>query len=684
MKLFLCEKPSQGRDIAKVLGATKRAEGYLSSADDSICVTWGVGHLVEQFSPEKYNPAFKKWQLETLPIIPSKWQVEPKKSTKKQYNVVIRLIKKAKHVIIATDIDREGETIARELLELASYKGPIQRLWLSALDDVSIRKALGHLKPNQETLPLYYAGLARSRADWLVGMNFSRLFTLLAQQKGYQGVMSVGRVQSPTLALVVNRDREIANFVPKSHYMLLAQLRDQMGELFSATYVIPEEYIDENGLCLNPAILKQVEQAILQIKKAKAISVETKRKKESPPLVFNLSTLQTDCNRMFGLGAKEVLDIAQSLYETHKATTYPRSDCCYLPEEQLAEVPKVINAVFQSDPKLQPLKSKLNLSQKSRVWNDKKITAHHGIIPTTKTIDIAKMSEDEFKVYDLIRRHYLAQFLPFCEIDKTEAIFESDGHQFIAKGNVTIIAGWKALFGKTVNEEEEQGLPKLIQGEQYAISQTEIKSLKTTPPPHFTEGTLLSAMVNAARFVSDERLKAKLRETEGLGTEATRAALIQNLFDKRFIQKKGKSKSIIATAEGVALIDSLPQVLKDPGMTALWEQALNQIAEGKLSLKSFMQKQEAFIHFMMKQCMSNGVNLGSVELRKCSECGKPMRKIKGEKGVFWGCTGYPNCKHTELAETSKRKRGASTNKRSRSSLSVTEQIKNLKSKINGE
>lgn len=647
MKLFLCEKPSQGNDIARVLGANQRGDGCLYTSDKQVCVTWAIGHLVEQFGPADYDPVFQRWSFETLPIIPPQWQVAPKRETKKQYNVVMKLIKAANAVVIATDIDREGETIARELLDLAKFKGPIQRLWLSALDEASIRKALGTLKSNQETLPLYYAGLARSRADWLIGMNFSRLFTLLIQEKGYQGkALSVGRVQSPTLALVVNREREIANFVPKSHFTLAVQLNVSDGQ-FMAQYVIPEQYCDEDGLCLDSRVVQAASQKIRQSGTAQVVNVETKREKQNPPLLFALSDLQAECNRLYGMGAQQVLDIAQSLYETHKATTYPRTDCGYLPESQLAEVPAVIKALVAADKNLQKILPHLNLSQQSRAWNDKKITAHHGIIPTQGRVDMSKMSEDEFKLYDLIRRRYLAQFLPLCEVDKTVVQLESGGQTLIAKGNVTLTAGWKMLFGKAAEEDEsnddnaKQKLPVLKANQQCRVIDTEIRSLQTSPPARYTEGTLLTAMKNAARFVTDPRLKQQLRETEGLGTEATRAGLIQSLFDKGFVKKKGKQ--MIPTAEGMMLIDNLPEVLKDPGLTALWEQALNQIAEGAMSLETFMQKQEVFIRHLMNQSRQSGVRLGSIEIKKCPKCGSPMAKRNGKNGMFWSCTKYPDC-----------------------------------------
>lgn len=672
MKLFLCEKPSQGQDIAKVLGVKQRADGYISSSDGKIVVTWGIGHLVEQFSPEKYDIALKRWSFDTLPIIPKTWQLEAKKNTKKQFNTVIHLIKKASHIVISTDADREGEMIARELIDIAGFKGKIERLWLSALDETSVRRALMNLKPGQDTLSLYYAGLGRSRSDWLIGMNFSRLFTLLAQQQGYQGKpLSVGRVQSPTLAMVVHRDREIAHFTPKKHYTLNVELLTPRQEKFIAYYVIPETYLDEAGLCLQPQELQKAQTDIQQLGQASLIGIETRLEKHSPPLLFSLSDLQSECNRLFGLGAQQVLDIAQSLYETHKATTYPRTDCGYLPESQFADVPNIIHNISKTIPQYQEMIANLNQAQKSRAWNDKKITAHHGIIPTVGMVNFNKMHENEKKVYDLICRRYLAQFLPVFEVAKTSISLKSGEHQLLAKGNVIKAKGWKILFNYADNEDKEdnkQTLPHLAQEDNIIVNDTQLNTLQTSPPVHYTEGTLLSAMKNAARFVTDERLKQRLRETEGLGTEATRAGLIQGLIDKGFLKKKGKS--LLATDEAYALIDSLPDLLKNPGLTALWEQALNQIAEGTLNLSEFMQKQEAFIKHLMQECLHQGIKMGKIEIRKCPKCDSLMVKRTGKNGAFWGCSKYPSCDGIENIGVKKVNRNARTKK----SLSISSRI----------
>ena len=321
MRLFLCEKPSQGRDIAKVLGASRRGDGCLIGIDST--VTWCIGHLLEMAPPEAYGIQYKNWSLDHLPIIPAQWLVEVKPKTAAQFKVIKRLLSEASAVVIATDADREGEMIARELLELCKYRGPVQRLWLSALNEASIRKALSSLKSGQETFLLYHSALARSRADWLIGMNLSRLFTLLGRRAGYDGVLSVGRVQTPTLRLVVDRDRAIASFVSVPYWDVEVHL-SSMGQPFIASWLPPSSGQDEAGRCLQQTLARHAVQAISSGKTATVLSLQTAHSREPPPLPFDLSTLQEVCSRKLGLGVQEVLNIAQALYETHKATTYPR------------------------------------------------------------------------------------------------------------------------------------------------------------------------------------------------------------------------------------------------------------------------------------------------------------------------------------------------------------------------
>ncbi|EKC9276270.1 DNA topoisomerase III, partial [Salmonella enterica] len=375
---------------------------------------------------------------------------EVKKDGRAQFSVINRLLKQVDEVVIATDADREGEVIARELLEYCCFQGRVFRLWLSALDDASIRNALANIWPSEKTEALYRAGVGRGRADWVIGMNLTRLYTLKAREAGISGVMSVGRVQTPTLAIVVRRDLEIENFIPKPYSDVIATLiSDNIA--FPVKWVAAAQYCDEEGRCIQAGIAAQVVELCRQTASATVIDCQTKRQKKSAPLAFSLGSLQQACAEKFGMSAQKVLDIAQSLYETHKLTTYPRTDCGYLPVSMRDEVRAVLAALMQSDPLLKshPALAQLDISLVSRIWNDKKITAHHGIIPTKQAGNLSRLSTDERNVYQLIRQHYLAHFLPQMEVDATEATFNTGGQLFRTTGNVVVVAGWKALFTET-------------------------------------------------------------------------------------------------------------------------------------------------------------------------------------------------------------------------------------------
>ncbi len=645
MRLFLCEKPSQGRDIAKVLGATRRGDGCLISSDTT--VTWCIGHLLEAAPPEAYGEQYKSWSLDQLPIIPRQWKVEVKPKTAAQFKVIKRLLSKAASVVIATDADREGEMIARELLELCHYRGPLQRLWLSALNEASIRKALAALQSSEETFPLYHAALARSRADWLIGMNLSRLFTLLGRRAGYDGVLSVGRVQTPTLRLVVDRDRAIASFVPVPYWDVEVHL-SSMGQRFSASWVPPSSARDDAGRCLQQALARQAVQAISDSRAATVLSLQTEQCHEAPPLPFDLSTLQEVCSRKLGLGVQDVLNIAQALYETHKATTYPRSDCRFLPESMFDEVPAVLEALLTSDPALQTALGRLDRSLRSRVWNDAKVTAHHGIIPTTEPANLARMSEAERQVYELIRSHYLAQFLPHHEFDRTQVELECGGQRLIAVGKQILVYGWKGLLDDSAEDDEprqkSQVLPALQQGTQCPVSDIELKALRTTAPKPLTEGELIKAMKNVAKLVSDPRLKQKLRDTTGIGTEATRASIIKGLIDRGYLLKS--KRALKASAAAHTLIEAVPAAVADPGMTAIWEQALDEIEAGRLSLEAFVAKQANWIAQLIEHCGTLTLAVPVAAGPVCPICNDAMHQRKGKSALFWSCSRYPTCKGT--------------------------------------
>ncbi|MCL4114636.1 UNVERIFIED_CONTAM: hypothetical protein GTU68_002207 [Idotea baltica] len=573
-----------------------------------------------------------------------------KSKTKKQYNIIIKLIKQADHVCIATDCDREGEVIAREMLDAAKFSGEITRLWLFALDDTSIQRALSTIRPGADTKNLYDAGLARSRCDWLVGMNLTRLYSLKAQKAGYDGVLSVGRVQTPTLRMVVDRDLLIENFVPVDYWEVVAEFPRSDGEIdsFFGKWIPPVSVSNEEGQCIDQQAANTLWERINGTNtRAEISSFEKVRKKQNAPLPFSLDSLTSFCDKSFGLGAKQVLDVAQSLYETHKVTSYPRSDCDYLPLSQLQDVDSILSHL-KKVPGLENPVSNANQSIQSRVWNDSKITAHHAIIPTTVAADISTMSVIEQKVYDAICRRYIAQFYPPHEYDQTVILLNITGETFKASGRVSIVSGWKDVLGKGIDEkgkESEQSLPQFSRGDETVVLSADVVYKKTNPPSRYTEGTLSAAMKNIAKEITDPQLKKVLKETTGIGTVATRPAIFEVLLKRALLTKKGKN--LISSDAGRSLINALPEAVKSPGTTAMWEQSLEMIAEGKVSMDDFIRSQKGWIEKVVTHEVSNTNNMAikATAKHQCPTCNDTLRRIKGSKGFFWGCSNR-ECKYT--------------------------------------
>jgi len=648
MRLFLCEKPSQAKDIAQVLGARRRGEGCWIGSD--VTVTWCIGHLLETAPPDAYDGRYKRWALADLPIVPQRWKLQIKGKTASQYKAVKRLLGECAELVIATDADREGEMIARELVEHCRYRGPIQRLWLSALDEASIRKALAALKPGAETFNLYQAALGRSRADWLIGMNMSRLFTLLGRRSGYQGVLTVGRVQTPTLRLVVDRDRAIAAFVPMPFWGIEATLQAD-GETFKADWIAPEAVCDDQGRCLNQALAAEAADAMRLAALAQVREIKTERQREAAPLPFDLGTLQSVCSKKLGLGAQETLDIAQALYETYKLITYPRSDCGYLPLSQHGEAPTILAALEQADPVLAALRPHLLPSRKSRAWNDAKVGAHHGIIPTAAAGALARLSGKQRAVYTLIRARYLAQFLPPHEYDRTQAELDCAGHALRAVGKQVVEPGWKRALPEALAAAgprpapTAQVLPRLVRGQTCNVPAVALKDQFTQPPKPYTEGDLIQAMKNVARLVEDPRLKQKLKDTTGIGTEATRAGIIQGLLERGYLTRQGKA--LAATPAAFSLIDAVPRPIADPGTTAIWEQALDMVQAGEMPLDEFVAKQSAWMSKLVERCAGLQLSISGPAI------GTPARR-KGGKRPRYGKPGTS----TKAAGAKGRKRAA--------------------------
>ncbi|NLS55986.1 DNA topoisomerase III [Hafnia alvei] len=609
MRLFIAEKPSLARAIADVLPKPhRRGDGYISCGSGDT-VTWCVGHLLEQAEPDAYDTRYARWNLADLPIVPEKWQLKPKPSVAKQFNVIKRLLGDAQQVIHAGDPDREGQLLVDEVLdylELAPEKRQaVQRCLINDLNPQAVERAVSRLRDNREFIPLCVSALARSRADWLYGINMTRAYTILGRNAGYNGVLSVGRVQTPVLGLVVRRDEEIENFVSKDFYEVKAHIVTPAEERFTAMWIPSEScepHQDEEGRLLNKALAEHV---IKRIEGQPAIvtGYNDKRESETAPLPFSLSALQIEASKRFNLSAQQVLDLCQRLYETHKLITYPRSDSRYLPEEHFAGRHAVMNAIASHVPELQQVAA-VNPDKRNRCWDDKKVDAHHAIIPTARAGNI-NLSDDERKIYTLVARQYLMQFCPDAMYRKCVIDLDIASGKFVAKARFLAEAGWRALLGAKERDDEDEGspLPVVAKGDELLCEKGELMERQTQPPRPFTDATLLSAMTGIARFVQDKELKKILRATDGLGTEATRAGIIELLFRRTFLYKKGRY--IHSSEAGRALIHCLPEIAARPDMTADWEATLTQISEKTRRYQDFMQPLVGTLYQLIDQARSN-------------------------------------------------------------------------------
>ncbi|GLT17596.1 DNA topoisomerase 3 [Vibrio zhanjiangensis] len=632
-RLYIAEKPSLGRAIAAALpNPQQKDQGFIRCGNGDV-VTWCIGHLLEQVEPEAYDDRYKKWNMADLPIVPQRWQLRPRKSASKQLAVVKKLIKTCTEIIHAGDPDREGQLLVDEVLDYCNVtkdkQAGAQRLLISDLNLPAVKRALNQMRSNQEFIPLSISALARSRADWLYGMNMSRAYTLLGQQAGYQGVLSVGRVQTPVLGLVVRRDEEIENFVPRDYFTLDALIPYQEGARhfdIRARWKPSEAcqpWQDEEGRVLNRKLVENVASRIAN-QAAKVVESEQKQTKQFAPLPYSLSALQIDAAKRFGMSAQQVLDTCQALYEKHKLITYPRSDRRHLPQGHYAEASSVCDAISNNAKELNVAVSQADLTLKSKAWNDKKVDAHHAIIPTPKKASVNALSANEMKIYQQIARQYVMQFYPAAVYAEAKLVFDIAGGEFIAKGRQLVFSGWKALLGQT--NEEETGVdtvPPLSKGTVLTCREGEIKDRKTEPPKHFTEASLLQAMTGIARFVSDKELKKILKETDGLGTEATRAGILDTLFKRQLLKRQGKT--ILSSPAGRGLIHALPAESTYPDMTAHWEHQLQGMAERNQAYQPFMSALQGKIDGLMQQIKSQPV---PESLRHLPKVEKPAFKRK--------------------------------------------------------
>ena len=597
MILYIAEKPSVGRAVAAVLPKPHQSgDGFIKVANGDV-VTWCIGHLLEQAEPETYNPDYKKWRKEHLPIVPNTWQHSVKPATRKQLNVVKKLIKQADVLVNMGDPDRAGQMIVDEIINYSgatkSKRDAAQRCLISDMNPDAITRSLKHMRPNTDFIPLATSALARARADWLYGINMTRLCTLQGQASGYHGVLSVGRVQTPILGLVVQRDIEIEKFITQPFYEVSIDLKTERNQSYTAKWkpsVACQAYMDDEGRVLLKKLADTVVKKVLN-QTGCVLAVNESLKKQAAPLPYNLSSLQIDASKRFNFNAQKTLDLCQKLYETHKLITYPRSDCRYLPQGHYSDKNHVTQAIAHTSTALDQAVQQADLSLRSKAWNDSKVGAHHAIIPTSRRLDVSRLSADEHKIYELVARHYLMQFYPSFTYQEKQIDTQVAGGLFISRQKEVVHLGWKALLPARKGNTEDQEfstvqLPHVVQGESVLCTEGRVHEKNTSPPKHFTDASLLAAMTGIARYVADPNIKKVLRDTDGLGTEATRAGIIELLFKRGFLTKHGKD--IHATEVGRRLVLSLPEVMVLPDMTAHWEAQLEDIAQKRLSYAQFM------------------------------------------------------------------------------------------------
>ena len=672
MRLFIAEKPSMGMDIAKALGTPIRKQGYVEVGDDM--VTWCVGHVIQSFDPQDYSPEYEKWRIDYLPLVPKHWCVKGNPKTAEQLSTIGRLLKRAKEVVHCGDAAREGQLIIDEVLDHFQYKGATKRLWLNEMNQAAIKKALLGMKNNAAYASLRDAALGRQRSDWLMGINLTRGYTCAWRQVGNSTVLHLGRVQTPTLCMIVARDIEIENFKPKNYFNLKALISVEKGEFF-AKWIPPKDapYLDEAGHVLNEHIVQGVADKV-RGQQARIIACDTSPKKQSCPLPFSLGGLQKAVNKRLGLSPADTLEIAQSLYEKHKLTSYPRTDYSHLPESEHKDGPALIAAAKANLGTHWDFPGTPNFSLRSHAWNDAKIGDHHAIRPTAITgVDMTALSKNELIVYQMVVRQYLAQFYPDYRYESTVIDVESVAEQFKASGSVETDPGWKILFGldsKEDDEEEESKLPVVSGGDLGSVANTQIEAKKTAAPPRFNGALIIDAMEKAHLFVSDERIKKLLKET-GIGTPATRANIVEELVNRGYVSevKEGKKSVYISTEKGRVLYSVAPIQLKSPDLTAYFEALLKDVEKGGRSLDSFMDQQQLFVTKLIERVKSGEVaktmplvdadsgplqeNVRGKPFTKAKEgekackCGRAMVARKGSTGEFWGCSGFPACRNTE-------------------------------------
>lgn len=601
MIVCIAEKPSVAKDIARIIGATASHDGYMEG--NGYQVTWTFGHLCELKMPEDYTPMWKSWSLSALPMIPARFGIRLKEDQgiKKQFATIEKLMSEAESIINCGDAGQEGELIQRWVMQKAQAKCPVKRLWISSMTDEAIREGFAQLKDQDEYQTLYLAGLSRAVGDWLLGINCTRLYTIKYGQN--RQVLSIGRVQTPTLALIVNRQKEIDNFKPEPYWVLATVYRDTTFTATSGKFTSKEE--GEKAF------------ATIEVKPFEVTKVEKKNGKENPPSLYDLTSLQVDCNKKFGFSAEMTLNVIQQLYE-QKLATYPRVDTTFLPDDVYPKCPQIMNGLFQVRVAGNPLYADLvktlggkPLQKSKKVFDSSKVTDHHAIIPTG--VVPQNLPDIQQKVYDLIARRFISVFYSDCQFAQTTVLGKVDEIEFKVTGRTILDPGWRAVYAKDVQndddekkpDEEERTLPSFTKGESGPHVPTLTEKM-TTPPPYFTEATLLRAMETAGKLVDDEELRRAMKEN-GIGRPSTRAAIIETLFKRHYIRKD--RKRLVATPTGIELIDLIhEELLKSAELTGIWEKKLRDIEAKKYDAQAFIEELKQQVSEIVREVITDPTN----------------------------------------------------------------------------
>lgn len=624
-KLILAEKPSVGRDIGRVLACKKKDNRYMEN--DQYIVTWAMGHLIELAGPEKYNKKYSEWKLADLPILPDVMETQIIKNTQGQYSLVNKLLhrKDVSGIIIATDAGREGELVARWILEKSGIHKPLERLWISSVTDKAIREGFNSLKSGKEYENLFHAAVARAKADWYVGINATRALTTK-----YNARLSCGRVQTPTLALIAKREADIRSFKPKSFWEILL-------DTSAGTFKLTDEK-NSSSRIFSKEKAESIHDELSKFQEAPLTEKRDTQKSTPPPLLYDLTELQREANKRYGFSAKQTLSILQGLYERHKILTYPRTDSKYLTKDVAGTIKERLAALRTPDYASYVREvEKTDHSGKRHIFNDAKVTDHHAIIPTEETIPWKLLSKEEDQIFRMVAERFLASLMPEHRYVQTQRKIRLGQHTFVMNTILTSQMGWKKV---SASEEKSQSAQNIEKGDAVEIYRAAIREDQTKPPKPFTEGTLLGAMENPSKYMAskDQNLAKILENTGGLGTVATRADIIDKLFSKFYIEKKDQYLHV--TQKGIQLLDLVPDVLKAPDLTAQWERKLENIKNGQLKMDVFIQEILAFTKELILQIKQDEGKFVHTNRTgdKCPKCGSYMLKEKGKNATVLVCS----------------------------------------------